>query len=98
MYNIGDWVYAVSDQILVIGYVENVSISRDLIFITKVANYVKGQPVWMTPARKTCPLNSVSQMDLTLEKEDWDGLIDLSIFMEDKEWFEQLTERMLLDA
>ncbi|OMP66103.1 IDEAL domain-containing protein [Domibacillus epiphyticus] len=98
MFNYGDWVYAVSNNTLVIGYIENISFSRDLIFITKVASYVKGHPVWQKPIRATCSMDSVSHMDVTLEKEDWDSLIDLAIFTGDKEWFHQLTERKLLDA
>ncbi len=94
----GDWVIAQIDNYQVIGFIEIISVARNEVFITKVANYVEGVMHSMKPTPKLFTIDRVEKLNLTLEKEDWDCLIDLAIQTGDERWFDQLAERMLLDV
>lgn len=93
----GDWITAQIDNYHVVGFIENISVARNEVFITKVANQVEGVTYAIKPTPKLFTVDRIEELPLTLEKEDWDCLIDLAIQTGDKKWFEQLVERMLLD-
>ncbi|WP_018391950.1 hypothetical protein [Bacillus sp. 37MA] len=93
----GDWVTAQIDNYHVVGFIENISEAHNEVFITKVANYVEGVTHSLKPTPKLFTVDRVEKLPLTLEKEDWDCLIDLAIQTGDERWFDQLVERMLLD-
>ncbi|OKL37788.1 hypothetical protein [Domibacillus mangrovi] len=94
----GDWIIAQIDNYHVIGFIESISVARNEVFITKVANYVEGVTHSVKPTPKLFTVDRVGKLNLTLEKEDWDSLIDLAIHTGDERWFDQLAERMLLDV
>ncbi len=94
----GDWIITQIDNYHVIGFIENISVARNEVFITKVANYVDGVTQSIKPTPRLFTVDRVEKLNLTLEKEDWDCLIDLAIQTGDEKWFDQLAERMLLDV
>lgn len=93
----GDWVIAQIDNYQVIGFIESISVARNEVFITKVANYVEGVTHSVKPTPKLFTVDRIEKLPLTLEKEDWDYLIDLAIQTGDERWFDQLVKRMLRD-
>ncbi|MGG3451876.1 hypothetical protein ABER98_18795 [Domibacillus aminovorans] len=52
----------------------------------------------MEPTLAIVSLRSISVMNNTLAKEDYQAMIDLAIMTADKEWFFELRERMMRDA
>jgi hypothetical protein len=94
----GDWISAKVEKYQVIGFVENISLARNEVFITKIAECVKGETHWIKPTPRLFTVDRVERLHLTLEKDDWDCLIDLAIQTGDERWFDQLSERMLLEA
>lgn len=94
----GDWIITQIDNYHVIGFIENISEVRNEVFITKVANYVNGVTQSIKPTPRLFTVDRVEKLRLTLEKEDWDCLIDLAIQTGDEKWFDQLAKRMLLDV
>lgn len=94
----GDWVVAQIDNYQVIGFIENISVARNEVFITKVANCVEGVTHPVKPTPKLFTVDRIEKLHVKLEKEDWDCLIDLAIQTDDEKWFDQLVERMRLDV
>lgn len=92
----GDWIITQVDNYHVIGFIENISFTRNEVFITKVANYIDGFIQSIKPTPRLFTVDRVEKLHLTLEKEDWDCLIDLAIQTGDENWFDQLAERMSL--
>ncbi|OMP67303.1 hypothetical protein [Domibacillus epiphyticus] len=94
----GDWIRAKIENYYVIGFVENISFERNKVFITKVAEFIGDKTYWVKPTPKLFTVDRVEKLEVELIKDDWDCLIDLAIQTSDEKWFEQLSERMLLDA
>ncbi|OAH59196.1 hypothetical protein AWH48_15735 [Domibacillus aminovorans] len=98
MMNIGDWVLAASGQSRYISYIDHFLKDTTTAYVIKVARVIDGEPEWMEPTLAIVSLRSISVMNNTLAKEDYQAMIDLAIMTADKEWFFELRERMMRDA
>ncbi|WP_018392534.1 hypothetical protein [Bacillus sp. 37MA] len=98
MMNIGDWVLAASGRDRYISYIDHFSEDTIAAYVIKVARVIDGEPESMEPTLAIVSLRSISVMNNTLEKEDYQAMIDLAIMTADKEWFFELRERIMADA
>ncbi|OAH53102.1 hypothetical protein AWH48_12150 [Domibacillus aminovorans] len=96
--NIGDWVFCKVGEETALGYITGLPYSNGQIHVTRVAKRVEGTLIWMKPESRIYDQNKTAVLDNTLAKEDYQDLIDLAIMTADRQWFFELSERMMVDA
>ncbi|OAH59161.1 hypothetical protein AWH48_16365 [Domibacillus aminovorans] len=82
----------------IIGFVETENDAIPWVNIQKISAYTGNEISQLETESEWFPLQDVEKLGMTLNKEDFETMINLAIMTKDKNWFNQLTERMLKDA
>ncbi|MGG3452241.1 hypothetical protein [Domibacillus aminovorans] len=79
-------------------YIDSFSEDLETVHMTKIARFVRGIPENIKPAPATCSMSLIVPLDSSLLKEDYDDPIDLAIMTADRQWFFELSEKILQDV